>query len=340
MKKTVAWLLSAVFLLAVLSGCGASQTGAVRDGRARPSVCGQLHVADGMLCDQNGEPVMLRGVSAHDVITVESFLNDDLFRELSEDGGVNVIRLPVYTFGVGVIGYCTKGDKERYRQNVAKGVAYAKAHDMYAIIDWHILSDGDPNTYLRDALDFFAQTAETYRDADNVLYEICNEPNGVDWQTVKRYAETVVPVIREHDPDSVVIVGNPDWSKDLKSVAADPLAFGNILYSLHFYAASHGQEFRDMLSEVRKSRLPVFVTEFGITAASGGHPRDIESADKWIALLEQEHVSYCMWALSKANEACSMVRFNVPKYKDFEKEDYTETGLWLFDTLKRYQTRG
>ena len=210
---------------------------------------------------------------------------------------------------------------------------------MYALIDWHVLSEGDPNIYLEDAKAFFAEMAETYRDAKNVLYEICNEPNGVDWAQVKAYAEAVIPVIREHDPDSVIIVGNPDWSKDLYHVAADPLPFDNILYTFHFYAASHGQEFRDMVETVSSSGLPVFVTEFGVTAASGGYPRDLESADLWIDLLEREHISYCMWSLAKVNEPCSMIRFNVPKYSGFTRDDFTESGTWLLDTLEKHNTK-
>ena len=259
MKKTLTLLLSILFLLSAVSGCGATNT--VKDGRARPSSCGELQVIEGRLCDQKGNPAMLRGVSTHDLITTESFINDDLFRELSEEYGVNVVRLAVYTYGVGVIGYCTKGDKDRYKQNVANGVAYAKAHDMYAIIDWHILSD------------------------------------------------------------------------------ADPLSFGNVMYTLHFYAATHGQEYRDMLAEVREAGLPVFVTEYGVTASSGGLPRDLESADLWIDLLERENVSYCMWALSKAPEACSMVRSTVPKYRGFAHDDFTETGQWLLETLKKQNVR-
>jgi endoglucanase len=335
MKRIAAMLLAAVLLLTMF-GCSNRDANAVKDGRARPSACGRLQVTNGKLCDRKGEPVMLRGVSTHDLITVESFLNDDLFRELSEDHGVNLIRLAVYTYGMGVIGYCTKGDRERYREDVAKGVAYAQAHDMYALIDWHILSDGDPNTYLDEAKAFFAEMAETYRDHDNVLYEICNEPNGVDWATVKRYAEKVIPVIREKDPNAVVIVGNPDWSKDLTSVADDPLTFDNILYTLHFYAATHGQEYRDMTEAVSKAGLPIFVSEFGITASSGGFPRDTESADQWIDLLEREHISYCLWSFSKVNEACSAIRSTVPKYNGFTQDDYTETGLWLLNTLKSH----
>ena len=334
MKKILSVLLAAVLLTACLSGCTANENKGVDDGRARPSSCGKLQVTGGKLCSEQGGPVMLRGVSLNGLITSESFLNEQLFQELSEDVGVNLFRLPMYTYGVGVVGYCTNGDKERHKQDIADGVELARGADMYAIIDWHILSDGDPNSYIDEAKLFFAEMAEKYSGYNNVLYEICNEPNGVDWQAVKNYAEQVIPVIREKDPDSVIIVGNPDWSKDLYSVAADPLEFDNVLYTLHFYAASHGQEYRDMTETLSRQGLPIFVSEFGVTAASGDHPRDLDSADAWIELLERENISYCMWAFSKVPEACSAIRSTVPKYSGFEEEDYTETGLWLIRTLE------
>ena len=357
MQKMLSFLLTLILLAGTLSGCGKpsvpgtaapettvpESTGSVQktydDGRARPSSCGRLQVVNGKLCGEDGKPVMLRGVSTNGLIVSESFINEPLFEELSRDAGVNLFRLAMYTYGVGIIGYCTKGDRERYHRDLANGIEYAKNQDMYVIVDWHILSDGDPNTYIDEAKIFFANMAETYKDYNNVLYEICNEPNKVDWPTVKKYAEEVIPVIREKDPKAVIIVGNPDWSKDLYSVAADPLDFDNILYTLHFYAATHGDKYREMTEKLSKAGLPIFVSEYGVTAASGGHPRDLESADKWIELLEQENISYCMWSFTKVAEACSAIRSTVPKYNGFVREDYTETGLWLLDTLAKHNTR-
>ncbi len=342
MKKTLSLLLAVMLLLSAFAPAAAAEdapSGVCDDGRARPSSCGQLQVIDGKLCSESGEPVMLRGVSSNSLITAESFLTDTLFQELSRDDGVNVFRLAMYTYGVGIVGYCTNGDKDRHKQDIALGVECAKNADMYAIIDWHILSDGDPNDHVEEAKDFFAEMAGRYSDYNNVLYEICNEPNGVDWPAVKRYAEQVIPVIRERDPDSVILVGNPDWSKDLLSVAADPLAFDNILYSLHFYSATHGQDLRDMTEQVSRSGLPVFVTEFGVTASNGGFPRDLEGADAWIELLERENISYCMWSFSKAPEPCSAIRSGVLTYSGFAEADYTATGLWLLETLAKHNSR-
>ena len=346
MKRILSIVLAALLALAVWGGCGricmADPDAAIHvcdDGRARPSNAGRLQVVNGKLCDESGEPVMLRGVSFNGLITSESFLNEQLFEELSRDDGVNLVRLAMYTYGMGIVGYCTKGDKDRHKQDIDLGVELARTHDMYVIIDWHILSDGDPNTYLEESKAFFAEMAEKYSGYDNVLYEICNEPNGVDWPAVKAYAEAVIPVIREKDPQAVIIVGNPDWSKDLYSVAADPLAFDNILYTLHFYSATHGQEFRDMTEAVSQQGLPIFVSEFGVTAASGDLPRDLDGADLWIDLLEKENISYCLWAFAKVNEACSTIRFNVPKYNGFLPEDYTKTGLWLLENLQKHTSR-
>ena len=181
--------------------------------------------------------------------------------------------------------------------------------------------------------------ADKYGDHNNVLYEICNEPNGVDWPTVRAYAEQVIPIIRERAPKAVIIVGNPQWSSDLKSVLADPLDVENVLYTLHFYAASHGEDSRKAVEEASQQGLPIFVTEYGVTAATGGFPRDLDSADLWIELLEREGISYCMWTFSKAAEPCSAVRSTVPKYNGFVEEDYTATGLWLLKTLAKYNTK-
>ena len=160
MKKLFSVLFSVVFLVSVFSagmlGCkgpeeptdkSAETVGpqTYTDGRARPSNAGRLRVVNGRLSDQDGRSVMLRGVSFNGLITSESFINEASFVELSRDYGVNLVRLAMYTYGVGSVGYCTKGDKERHEADIQKAVQLAKDQDMYVIIDWHILSDGDPN---------------------------------------------------------------------------------------------------------------------------------------------------------------------------------------------------
>ncbi len=306
------------------------------DGRDRPSNSGALQVINGKLCSESGEPVMLRGVSSYGLMTSELFFNEPLFREMSEDMGINVYRAAMYTYGVGIVGYCADGDKERHKEDIDKCVEYGRIHDMYVIIDWHILDDGDPNTYVEEAKLFFAEMAEKYADHNNVIYEICNEPNGVDWAPIKSYAEQVIPVIREKDPNAVIIVGNPDWSKDLNAVMADPLDFDNILYTFHFYAATHKDDWRATVENCSQNGLPIFVTEYGVTASSGGFPRDLEGADTWIELLEKENISHVMWTFSNVGEPHAIIKPNVTHYNNYTAEDFSKTGEWFLEMLKKY----
>ena len=66
------------------------------------------------------EEMTYRGVSINGLIASESFINETLFEELSRDAGVNLFRLAMYTYGVGIIGYCTNGNRERYHEDLAK----------------------------------------------------------------------------------------------------------------------------------------------------------------------------------------------------------------------------
>ena len=322
--------------LLMITGCSSAPKESF-DGRVRPSVNGQLQVKDGKLCDKNGNPVMLRGVSNNGVSISHMYINDDTFKEISHFMGANVIRLALYTWGMGSVGYCSGGDKTALMKDVVDGVKYAQNNDMYAMIDWHILDDGNPNKYIEDAKVFFDEVSKEFKDADNVIYEICNEPNKCEWKDIKEYAEVIIPIIRNNDPDSLIIVGTPNWSQDVDVAANDPLKFDNLMYTLHFYSATHKQPLRDKAQYALDKGLPVFVTEFGITAASGGFPLDKEEGDLWIEFLEKNGISYIMWNFSRAAEPCAALTRSSLKTKDFVIEDFSEAGQWFIETVKNHQ---
>lgn len=329
MKK----LLIVLLCLLMISGCSNANKQSF-DGKDRPSSCGRLQVVDGKLCDDNGDPVMLRGISNNGVSVSRMLINDATFKDISHFMGANIIRLALYTYGVGSVGYCTGGDREALKQDVINGVEYARNQDMYAIIDWHVLSDRDPNVYLEEARDFFAEMSAKFKDHDNVIYEICNEPNNCSWQDIRKYAEEIIPVIRANDPKSLIIIGTPSWSQDVDVAAEDPLNFDNIMYTLHFYSATHKQELRDKAQRAIEKGLALFVTEFGITAASGGFPLDEEEGNVWIDFLEQRGISYVMWNFSRAHEPCAALNRASLKISDFTLEDFTPAGKWLIETIK------
>ena len=327
MKK----LLLICLCLIMLASCGTKES---FDGKDRPSSRGQLQVVDGQLCGADGNPVILRGISGYGVSVSERYITDETFHDLAHVMGVNVFRMAMYTYGMGSFGYCTGGDKEKLYKLMMDGVEYGQKNDMYVILDWHILSDNDPNKYIDDAKDFFDRASKDCKDRNNVIYEICNEPNHVDWETIKEYANTIIPIIRNNDPDSVIVVGTPDWSSRVDIAADDPLDYPNLLYALHFYSASHKQESRDNVQKAIDKKLPIFVTEYGVTASTGNFPYDLDEADLWIDFLETNGISHVMWSFSKVSESSAAIKASCLKVSGFEYDDFSTSGQWLIDMIK------
>ncbi len=233
-------LLAAVITAAAVLPCAvqASQNADAAAGTqaetARPSVNGKLHVEGTQLVDESGTAVQLRGVSTHGLTWYPDFINESLFRQISEDWNCNFIRLAMYSSL-----YCG-GQKEENFRLMKQGIDLAVASDMYVLVDWHILDDNDPNINLDEAMAFFDRISAEYAGVPNLIFEICNEPNGddTDWNDVYVYSMQVIPVIRAHMPDAVIVVGTPSYDRNLGSSAIRPLPFDNVMYVLHFYAAS------------------------------------------------------------------------------------------------------
>ncbi len=304
--------------------------------RTVPSVAGALHVEGTQLTDSHGNPIQLKGISTHGIAWFPGYINTECFRQLRQEWNANVIRLAMYTAEEN--GNCSGGNQEEQRQLVKDGVRYATENDMYVIIDWHILSDCNPNTHIEEAKAFFGEMSAEFADCDNVLYEICNEPNGgTDWQEIKSYAEEVIPVIRENVPGSVILVGTPNWSQYLDRAVADPIeGYDNLMYVLHFYAATHKQELRNTMVSAVEAGLPVFVTEYGICDASGNGALDIGQADLWVSTMNEYGISYVAWNLSNKNESSAILLPDCQKTSGFTEADLTESGKWLYRMLNKY----
>jgi endoglucanase len=306
----------------------------VEEGKANcPSTCGALQVIGTQLCDENGNPVQLRGLSTHGIAWYPDYINEELFRQFHDEWNVNVIRLAMYTEEYG--GYCAGGNQEQLKALIDAGVQYATDNDMYVIIDWHILSDGDPNQHKDEAIAFFNEMTAKYADHTNVLYEICNEPNGgTSWSSIKSYANEVIPVIRANDPDAIILVGTPNWSQYVNEAAADPLTgYDNIMYTLHFYAATHKEDLRNTMTAAVEAGLPVFVSEYGICDASGSGAIDEEQANLWVDTLNDYGISYVAWNISNKAETSAIFKSSCTKTSGITGEDLSESGNWLYEML-------
>ncbi len=296
---------------------------------------GALQVEGTQLVDEHGEAYQLKGVSTHGLAWFPEYVNKDAFQTIRDDWGGNVIRLAMYTDESG--GYCSGGDQEQLKTLIDNGVNYATELGMYVIIDWHILHDTDPLINQGEAEKFFAEMSAKYADYDNVLYEICNEPNGgATWAgNVKPYAEDIIPIIRKNDKDAIIIVGTPTWSQDVDIVADDPITGqSNIMYAVHFYAATHTDNIRNKVTYALDHGLPVFVSEFSLCDASGNGANDLNQAEKWFDLIDSNQLSYCSWSLSNKAETSALIQSGCSKTSGWTEDELSETGKWIRNQIQ------
>ncbi|MEV0145411.1 MULTISPECIES: cellulase family glycosylhydrolase [unclassified Nonomuraea] len=267
-------------------------------------VNGQLRVCGVNLCNQYGKPIQLRGMSTHGLQWFAKCYNTASLDALADDWKADLLRISMY---VQEDGYET--DPPGFTARVNNLVDMAEARGMYALIDFHTLTPGDPMYNLARAKTFFAAVSTRNAAKKNVIYEIANEPNGVSWSTIKSYAEQVIPVIRANDPDAVVVVGTRGWSSlgvseggNESEVVNNPVNAANVMYTFHFYAAAHGDNYRAAVSRAA-GRIPLFVTEFGTVTYTGGGTVDLASTTTWLNLLDQYKISYANWTYSDADES-------------------------------------
>jgi endoglucanase len=198
-------------------------------------------------------------------------------------------------------GYLEKPD-----DNEAKVIAIAEraiARGMYVVIDWH---DSHALDHQAAASAFFTRMATRYGSSPNVLFEIFNEPLNVPWSSVKTYAEAILAAIRGSGATNIVIVGTPTWSQDVDVAAQNPItAYQDVVYTLHFYAASHKESLRIKAKTALDAGLPLFVTEWGTCASSGNGAVDAAETKVWLDFLALHQISWINWALNDKAEACS-----------------------------------
>ncbi|GAA4411987.1 cellulase family glycosylhydrolase [Actinokineospora soli] len=278
-------------------------------GRTPVAINGQLRVCGVNLCNQYNRPIQLRGMSTHGLQWFPRCYTNASLDALAGEWGSDLFRIAMY---VQEGGYET--NPSGFTSQVNSLVDMAEARGLYAVIDFHTLTPGDPNYNLERAKTFFAQVASRNAAKKNVIYEIANEPNGVSWAAIKSYAEQVIPVIRAADPDAVVLVGTRAWSSlgvsegsNESEIINNPVNATNIMYTFHFYAASHKDNYRSVVSRAA-GRLPLFVSEFGTVTATGGGSYDRTSTAAWLDLLDQLKISYVNWTYSDANESSAAFR--------------------------------
>lgn len=290
---------------------------------------GQLSVLGTQLVDQNNNPVVLRGMSFGWHSMWPRFYNEKAVSWLTKDFKCNVVRAAM---GIELGDKSYMKDPQFSKDKIDAVVKGAIKSDIYVIIDWH-----SHNINLKEAKEFFAEVSKKYSKYPNIIYEIFNEPDYESWSEVKAYAEEVISVIRKNDPKNIILVGSPHWDQDVDLAAADPIrGFDNIMYTMHFYAATHGKDLRDKTDDAIKSGLPIFISESAGMEASGDGPLNIKAWQEYIDWMESQKLSWITWSVSDKDETCSILKKSANSEGKWKDEDLKESGIKVREFLRKY----
>lgn len=310
-------------------------------GQKFTEINGKLQLKGNQLCNEKGNPIQLKGFSTYNISFCPECVTYESLKSNRDFWGANLVRAAVYVDD-------QDWNKQTYHKNPAFSkslvdsiVLWSEKLGMYCIIDWHILTKGNPNDRAHIGVeDFFKEMSSKYAKKNHVLYEICNEPNGEDvtWDVIAEYANRILPIIRNNSPSSIIIVGTPQWCQSLEKV--DPSKIyntTNIMYAFHFYAASH----LGLLSVLEKEmhRIPLFVSEWGVTEYTGNGNVNFENSEKFLKTMknhvkqdESISLSWCFFSYADIKEAASVLKPGSCKLNLWN--NMTPTGFFIRDHIK------
>ncbi|HEX8497422.1 MAG TPA: cellulase family glycosylhydrolase [Actinomycetales bacterium] len=271
---------------------------------------GQLRVCGTRMCDKNGAPVQLRGVSSMWLNWEPTGYaeNATALRWMRDTWNLTVIRAAM---GVEP-GGAYLSDPSRARAQVERVINNAVANGVYVIVDWHA---HEAHKHTAQSVAFFSDLARRYGHLPNVIWETYNEPLQVSWTgVVKPYHETVVRAIRAVDSDNIIILGSPTWSQDVDVAATSKVAGSNLMYTLHFYSCSHDARLRAKAETAMSAGLALFVTEWGASHADGGLDGRVcqAEAQAWVDWMRSRGISWAAWKLAVGTDATNLLSPGAP----------------------------
>lgn len=348
MKRNCIQLILFCFLLSTSSCSSSSKESVVQDEVAQdePSednpkdettsvtgtvvrVHGQLSVDGSQMVDKNGEVIQLRGMSLSWTNWWPQFYTTEVVGWLKKDWHVTVIRASMGIEDAG--GYLD--DQAKHKALIFNVIDAAIEEGIYVLVDWH---SHHAEENLEEAKAFFTEVSEKYGDQPNIIYETYNEPlDTISWnEVIKPYHEAVIAEIRKNDPDNIIIAGTRSWSQRVDEVIDNELVDDNVMYTLHYYAASHKLELRDLAQSAIDAGIPLFVTEHGVTEYTGDGFIDVEEANTWWDFLDENKISWLNWSIADKEESSAAVKPGASGAGGWPDSMLTPSGLMVREELR------
>lgn len=279
---------------------------------------GWLSVDGNRVVDKDGKPFQMKGFSLFWSQWSGDFYIPETV-QVHKKLGASVVRAAM---GVEMGGYLTNPKEQDKIETIVRA---AIEEDIYVIIDWHAHGN-----YQKEAKAFFIKMAQKYGNTPHVIFELWNEPVFQSWEEVKAYSQDVVDAIRAVGARNLVIVGSPSWSQRVDQAAADPVFDHNVAYTIHFYAATHGQWLRDRVAQALRDGIAIVATEWGTCDASGNGRIDLEESERWLTFLAANDIGWANWSWFDKNESASALEPGTAPKGPYQ---YTTSGEWVIKQL-------
>lgn len=290
---------------------------------------GQLRIEGTKIVDKNGAIVQLKGMSFFWSQWNGQYYTAETVKWLKNDWQCNVVRAAM---GVDEGGDAYIANPDREKQKVFTVIDAAIAEGIYVIVDWHSHHAED---YIPEAKAFFSEVSEKYGDTPNIIYETYNEPLDVSWTaTLKPYHEDILASIRKNDPDNIVICGTRTWSQRVDEVIGNQIDDPNIAYTLHYYAATHKQELRDLAQQAVNAGVPIFVTEYGVSEASGDGSIDTVETNIWWDFLDANNIGWCNWSITDKEELSAALMSGASFQGNWDANDLSQSGTMVRNEIR------
>ncbi|MGN0230310.1 MAG: glycoside hydrolase family 5 protein [Muribaculaceae bacterium] len=261
---------------------------------------GELKVDGKYIVDCHGDKVQLRGVSFGWHNWWHRYFNEGSVDKVANEWGATIVRCSI---GLNLDDQCYDKNRHLAYATVDSMVNAAVKHGVYVLVDFHSHKNN-----LALAKEFFEAVTKKYGNVPNVLYEIWNEPEEIPWQEIKDYANEIIPLIRRNAPKSIIIVPTPKWDQLVDLAADAPLTgYSNIVYSVHYYSATHKDWNREKVIYAINKGLPVFFAETGGMLHTGDGVFDMDSWEEWLKIARENSISWIAWSISDKVESCSML---------------------------------
>lgn len=296
---------------------------------------GDLRIAGKHIVNKHGAVTSLAGPSFFWSNTgwgQDRFYTKGAVNTFAKDWKAGIIRVAVGAQNDGSILKDRRGNLKRAQTVIEAAID----NGLYVIVDWH---SHQAEKDVKEAKAFFTHIAKRYGHTPNIIYEIYNEPlDTTDWDTtIKPYSEAMIKTIRAIDPDNLIIVGTQSWSTGVDKAADRPIkGQSNILYALHFYAATHKDFVQEKAEYAINKGLPIIISEWGTVTYSGDGFMDVASTQKWMRFAKKNGLTQLNWSVSDKNESASMFKSGASSHGGWTDKDLTPSGRLVRNIMRKW----